>query len=222
MTSPQFMQLTLHQHLSQSESKQRAAVMLAEMRRRRSARQFSDRPVAREIIVDCVATAATAPSGANHQPWHFVIIEDAETKRRIHSAAEREEREFYERRASEGWLEDLASFATAPDKPFLEDAPFLIAVFVESSRQTATGDRRPNHYARLSVGIATGMLITAVHHAGLVCLPYTPSRMGFLNDILDQPENRRPVMILVVGHPAEDAQVPVLQRKPLESVVSFS
>jgi len=196
--------------------------MLAEMRRRRSVRQFSDRPVTREIIVDCVATAATAPSGANLQPWHYVIVESEEIKRRIRLAAEEAEHEFYERRASNGWIEDLAPLATGPDKPFLEDAPVLIAVFVESARQTAAGQRRPNYYARLSVGIATGMLITAVHHAGLVCLPYTPSRMGFLNEILDQPENRRPAMILVVGHPAEDAQVPILQKKPLESVVSFA
>ena len=169
----------------------------------------------------CLAAAGTAPSGANLQPWHFVIVESPEVKRRIRSAAEQEEREFYERRASNGWLEDLAPLATGPEKPFLEDAPFLIAVFAESGRQTATGRRRPNYYARLSVGIATGMLITAIHRAGLVCLPYTPSRMDFLNEILEQPESRRPVMILVVGHPAEDAQVPVLQKKPLERVLSF-
>ncbi len=222
MASPQFVPLTLHRHLSESDMRRRAAAMLAEMRRRRSVRQFSDRPVTREIIVDCVATAATAPSGANLQPWHYVIVESEEIKRRIRLAAEEAEHEFYERRASNGWIEDLAPLATGPDKPFLEDAPVLIAVFVESARQTAAGQRRPNYYARLSVGIATGMLITAVHHAGLVCLPYTPSRMGFLNEILDQPENRRPAMILVVGHPAEDAQVPILQKKPLESVVSFA
>ena len=222
MASPQFVPLTLHRHLSESDMRRRAAAMLAEMRRRRSVRQFSDRPVTREIIVDCVATAATGPSGANLQPWHYVIVESEEIKRRIRLAAEEAEHEFYERRASNGWIEDLAPLATGPDKPFLEDAPVLIAVFVESARQTAAGQRRPNYYARLSVGIATGMLITAVHHAGLVCLPYTPSRMGFLNEILDQPENRRPAMILVVGHPAEDAQVPILQKKPLESVVSFA
>lgn len=222
MAAPRFTPLTLHRHLSESDMRQRAAALLAEMRRRRSVRQFSDRPVAREIIIDCVATAATSPSGANLQPWHFVIVESAETKRRIRSAAEEVEREFYKRNASNGWVEDLAPLATDPDKPFLEDAPFLIAVFVESARQTAAGPQRPNYYARLSVGIATGMLITAVHHAGLVSLPYTPSRMGFLNEILDQPENHRPVMILVVGHPAAGAQVPVLPKKPLESVVSFA
>ncbi|MBC8873194.1 MAG: nitroreductase family protein [Planctomycetes bacterium] len=222
MDSPQFTPLTLHQQLSESDMRQRAAAFLAEMRRRRSVRQFSNRPVAREIIVDCVATAATAPSGANLQPWHFVIVESPDVKRRIRSVAEREERKFYETRAPDGWLDDLTPLATGPDKPFLEDAPFLVAVFVESSRQTATGERRPNYYARLSVGIAVGMLITAVHYAGLVCLAYTPSRMGFLNEVLDQPDDRRLAMILVVGHPAEDAQVPVLERKPLDSVVSFA
>jgi nitroreductase len=220
MASPGFVPLSEHRFVSDSDLDQRSAEFLAKMRRRRSVRQFSDRSVPRDVVVNCVATAATAPSGANLQPWHFVIVESPEAKRRIRSAAEQEEREFYESRASDQWLDDLAPLGTGPDKPFLEDAPFLVAVFVEGSRHTTEGTRRPNYYARLSVGIALGMLITAVHQTGLVCLPYTPVRMGFLNEILSQPDDRRPMTILVVGHPAEDAEVPVLRRKPLEAIMS--
>jgi nitroreductase len=221
MTSSDFISLTEYNRLPESEMARRAAEFLAEMKRRRSVRQFSERPVPSGVVADCVATAATAPSGANMQPWHFVVVESNDVKRRIRAAAEREERGFYQSRAPDQWLEDLAPLATGPDKPFLETAPVLIALFAERETLTQTGEMRKTYYTLQSVHIALGMLIAAVHHAGLVCLPYTPSRTDFLSEILNQPAYRRPTTILVVGYPADDAQVPALDRKPLDKVVSF-
>jgi len=201
---------------------ERAAEFLAEMRRRRSVRAFSDRAVPREAVRDCVAAAATAPSGANLQPWHFAVVESPALKRQIRAAAEREEQAFYDSRAPRQWLADLAPLGTGPDKPFLETAPYLIAVFVETTSRTPEGALRKNYYASTSTGIAIGILITALHHAGLACLPYTPSRLGFLNSLLGRPENERPMLILVTGYAAEDARVPALERKPLDDVMTFA
>ncbi|MGQ9501928.1 MAG: nitroreductase family protein [Anaerolineae bacterium] len=200
---------------------ERAAAFYAEMKRRRSVRDFSARPVAREIIEDCLRAAGTAPSGANLQPWHFVVVSDAETKRRIREAAEVAEREFYGRRAPPEWREVLEPLGTDEHKPFLETAPYLIVVFVKSYERKPDGQIVKYYYALESVAIATGILITALHHAGLATLTHTPSPMGFLNQILKRPANERPMLILVVGYPAEGATVPVLQRKTLDEIATF-
>lgn len=184
------------------------------MRKRRTIRDFSPAPVSRETIEWCVSAAATAPSGANKQPWRFVCVQDAEVKRKIRLAAEEEEREFYSRRASERWLEDLAPLGTDENKAFLEIAPWLIVVF-----KLARGDdASPVYYNTESVGLASGMLLAAIHHAGLASVTHTPSPMKFLVEVLDRPDNERPFLLIPVGYPAEDAQVPkkALSRKPLD------
>jgi nitroreductase len=173
------------------------------------------------VIEDCLRAAGTAPSGANLQPWHFVVVRDAQVKQRIREAAEAEERAFYEGRAPDEWLEALAPLGTDASKPFLETAPVLIAVFGERYGVAADGRRLKRYYVDESVGLATGLLITALHHAGLVTLTHTPSPMGFLRDILGRPRNERPFLLLVVGYPAPDAQVPDIGRKPLEEIATF-
>jgi nitroreductase len=177
--------------------------------------------VPREIIESCVRAAGTAPSGANRQPWHFVVVTDPVLKRRIREAAEIEEREFYSHRAPPEWLDALAPLGTGPEKPFLETAPVLIAIFVESYGRLPDGRKIKNYYAIESVGIATGILITALHHAGLAMLTHTPSPMSFLNDLLDRPSNERPFLLLVVGFPADGVRVPDIARKDLGDIVSF-
>ncbi len=203
------------------EMRQRAAAFYAEMRRRRSVRSFSDRCFPREIIEDCLRAAGTAPSGANLQPWHFVVISDPEVKRRIREAAEAAEREFYGRRAPPEWREVLEPLGTDEHKPFLEVAPYLIAVFVKSYERRPDGQIVKYYYALESVAIATGILITALHHAGLATLTHTPGPMGFLNQILGRPVNERPLLLLVVGYPAEGTTVPVLKRKTLDEIATF-
>jgi len=203
------------------EMARRAADFYAEVRRRRTVRHFSDRPVARAVIEDCLRAAGTAPSGAHMQPWHFVAVGAADVKRRIRAAAEEEEREFYTHRAPQDWLDALAPFGTDAHKPFLEHAPWLIAIFARSYGVAADGSRVKHYYVQESVGIATGILITALHHAGLATLTHTPSPMGFLNGILGRPVNERPFLLLVVGHPAEDAKVPDIEREPLGRIASF-
>jgi iodotyrosine deiodinase len=193
----------------------------AELRRRRTVRDFSDRPVDRAVIEQALHCAGGAPSGANLQPWHFVAVQDAGVKREIRLAAEEEERGFYAGRASAEWLEELAPLGTDAEKPFLEQAPWLIAIFTERYRVLPKGDRRANYYVPESVGIATGFLIAALHHAGLATLTHTPSPMGFLNRILGRPLNEKPFLLLVVGHPAEGAQVPVITKKPLDAISTF-
>ena len=193
----------------------------ADMRRRRTVRDFSDRAVPRDVIETALLTAGSAPSGANLQPWHFVTIGDPEVKRRIRVAAEAEEREFYERRAPAEWLTALAPLGTDPDKPFLEIAPWLIAVFMQKYGQLPDGRRVKHYYPSESTGIATGLLIAALHQAGLACLTHTPSPMGFLNDMLDRPSGERPYVLLVVGYPNAGATVPDITRKPLEDFVTF-
>jgi iodotyrosine deiodinase len=191
------------------------------MQRRRTIRDFSDRSVPREVIEHCIRAAGTAPGGANLQPWHFVAISEPKVKHEIRIAAEKEEKEFYEHRAPKAWLEALAPIGTDSRKPFLETAPWLIAVFAQPFRTLADGTRSPTYYAIESVGIATGILVTAVHSSGLVALTHTPSPMGFLNRILERPVHEKPFVLLVVGHPAENALVPDIARKSLGEISSF-
>ncbi len=220
MTDGDFVPLD-YRDFSTAEMQARAAAFHAEMKTRRTVRDFSDRPIPEGVIEDCLRTAVTAPNGANMQPWHFVVVGDPAVKQQIRAAAEAEEREFYERRASEEWLEALAPLGTDASKPFLETAPALIVVFAQSHGLGADGRKTKHYYVQESVGIATGMLITAVHHAGLISLTHTPSPMNFLNQILHRPENERPFLILVVGYPAQNAQVPAITKKPFTAVASF-
>lgn len=199
----------------------RAAEFRQQMQHRRTVRYFSDRPVPREVIEDCLLAAGTAPSGANLQPWHFVVVSDPAIKHRIRVEAEQEEHEFYTRKAPQEWLDALAPLGTDEHKPFLETAPCLIVVFAQSYGVLADGRKVKNYYVQESVGIATGMLITAVHNAGLVSLTHTPSPMGFLNEILGRPANEKPFLILVVGYPAEDAVVPDISKKSLDEISTF-
>ena len=199
----------------------RTEAFFDEMRRRRTVREFSSEAIDRKVIEACLRTAGSAPSGANLQPWHFVAVSDPETKRKIREQAEEEEREFYERRATEAWLDKLRPLGTDANKPFLETAPYLIVIFAQAFGETADGARERHYYVAESVGIATGILISAVHHAGLVSLTHTPSPMRFLNDILGRPSNERPYLILVVGHPAEGVEVPAIERKSLDDIATF-
>lgn len=220
MTEPTFEPLEHRQHPAE-EMKRRSSAFLDQVRRRRSVRQFSEKPVPREVIESCLRAAGTAPSGANLQPWHFVAVSDPTVKQQIREAAEREEREFYAGRAPNEWLDALAPLGTGPDKPFLETAPYLIVVFVEVYGLEPDGSRSKRYYPLQSAGIATGILITALDHAGLASLPYTPYRMGFLRQILGRPENERPLLIVVTGYPAHDAVVPEIDRKPLDRIATF-
>ncbi|OGO39782.1 MAG: nitroreductase [Chloroflexi bacterium RBG_16_56_8] len=221
MAEPHFVPLTSYREYPLEEMQQRAAAFCADLQRRRTVRQFSDRAVPREIIENCLRAANTAPSGANMQPWHFVVVSDPAVKRRMRVAAEAEEHEFYHKRATPEWLEALAPLGTDEHKPYLEVAPYLIAIFVQSYGVLPDGRTRKHYYAQESVGIATGMLITALHHAGLVTLTHTPSPMEFLNEILGCPANERPFLLLVVGYPAEDALVPEISKKSLADIATF-
>jgi nitroreductase len=221
MSGGQRVPLPGYRSYPEDEMRTRAEHFFDEMRRRRSVREFSSRAVPRSVIEACVRTAGTAPSGANRQPWHFVVVGDPSVKRRIREAAEREERSFYEHRAPRPWLDALAPLGTDAAKPFLETAPWLIAVFAERYGTDASGQRRDNYYVTESVGLATGLLVAALHHAGLASLTHTPSPMGFLSDILGRPANERPFLLLVTGYPAEGATVPAISRKPLEEIASF-
>jgi iodotyrosine deiodinase len=221
MSEPVFLPLSGYRLYPVEEMQQRAADFAAELQKRRSVRQFSDRPVPRAVIEDCLRTAASAPSGANMQPWHFCAISNAEVKKEIRALAEAEEQAFYRERASEEWLQALAPLGTDANKPFLETAPYLVAIFAQRYGLLPDGGRRMHYYVQESVGIATGMLIAAVHHAGLASLTHTPSPMAFLNRILKRPANEKPFLLLVVGYPAEDAVVPAIQRKPLAEVATF-
>ncbi|MBE7499764.1 MAG: nitroreductase family protein [Verrucomicrobiales bacterium] len=198
---------------------QRGREFLALMRQRRSVRSFAPDPVPRELIELAIASASTAPSGAHRQPWRFVVVGDAPTKRRLRLAAEAEERRFYEGgRAPEAWLAALAPLGTSWQKPYLEIAPWLVVVFAEHHTLTPTGQPSPNYYVKESVGMACGLFVAALHHMGLATLPHTPSPMGFLADILQRPEREKPYILFPVGHPAADASVPDLQRKALDQV----
>jgi nitroreductase len=220
-TPPAFNPLTQYREYPLAEMQQRAEQFYLDMHRRRTVRDFSERPVPWQIIEQCLLAAATAPSGANQQPWHFVVVSNPEVKRQIRLAAEAEEREFYSGRAPEEWLAALAPLGTDADKPFLEIAPYLIVIFAQNYGVTPTGDKVKHYYVSESVGIATGILITAIHQAGLVSLTHTPSPMGFLNEILQRPPNERAFLILVVGYPAAQAQVPNITKKSFDEFVTM-
>jgi len=221
MTKPLFVPFSGFCEYPPGEMGSRAAAFLAEMKRRRTVRHFSDRTVPRRIIEDCLRTANSAPSGANKQPWHFVVVEDPTVKRQIRQAAEKEGHNFYEWRAPKEWLEALAPLGTNDHKPFLETAPYLIVIFAQRHGVDAEGRNLKHYYVNESVGIATGFLITALHHAGLASLTHTPSPMRFLNEILQRPANERPYLVLVVGFPAEEAVVPALDKKGLGEISTF-
>ena len=198
-----------------------AALFYEQMSKRRSVRDFSDRPIPRSVLEHALLAAGSAPSGANMQPWHFVVVQDPTIKKQIRDAAEIEERELYDNRASDEWLQALAPLGTDANKPFLERAPALIAIFLKKVTIDEAGVKHKNYYPSESVGIATGMLITALHQAGLGTLTHTPSPMKFLTKILDRPSHERPFLLLVVGYPAVGALVPNIERLPLGKIVTF-
>lgn len=223
MTKPVLEPLSAYRSYSPEEMIERARRFYEGIRRRRSVRDFSDRPVPREVIEYALLAAGTAPSGANLQPWHFAVITAPDTKRRIREAAEEEERDFYNGRAPQEWLDALAPLGTDEHKGFLETAPVLIGIFGQRSSEGPDGRRIKNYYVPESVSIATGFLIAALHEAGLATLTHTPSPMGFLNEICRRPENEKPYILLVAGYPAEDCRVPVYGgiKKPLEKIASW-
>ena len=206
-----------HKVISEKDIILKSQRFLNEMKSRRSVRHFSDKPISLVAIKNIIMTASSAPSGANKQPWKFVIVQDVEIKRKIRIAAEKEEKEFYANRASKAWLKDLEVFETNKHKAFLEKAPYLIAVF-KISYDLRTNPPSKHYYVNESVGIACGILITAIHKAGLVTLTHTPSPMGFLQEILNRPKNEKPFLLLPVGYPAEGAEVPVISKKSFEEV----
>jgi len=221
LTRPGFVALDSFIEHPPPEMVRRAAAFRERMARRRTVREYSDRPVPREVIEECIRAAGTAPSGANHQPWHFVVVSDPEVKARIRVAAEEEERAFYHGGAPREWLDALAALGTDEHKPFLETAPYLIAIFAERYMVRPDGGKVKNYYVQESVGIATGILITGLHHAGLATLTHTPSPMNFLNEILGRPVNERPFLLLVAGYPARHARVPAITKKPLGAIATF-
>ena len=223
MNEPKMEPLAGYRRLDDAAMVARSAEFLASMRRRRTVRDYRADPVPPAVIENCLRAAGTAPSGANLQPWHFVVIADAATKREIRAAAEAEEREFYAGRASPEWLEALAPLGTDPDKPFLETAPVLIAIFAQRWGVLPDGRTRKHYYVPESVGIATGLLIAGLHHAGLATLTHTPSPMGFLNRICKRPDAEKPYLLLVVGYPADGCRVPVAGgiKKALPEFVSW-
>lgn len=204
--------------LPESEMLTRANIYNNELQKRRTVRDFSSKPVSMEIIKTCLLAAGSAPSGANKQPWKFVVVTDPMLKTKIRYAAELVEQEFYEEKAPKEWLNALTPLGTDKHKPFLEEAPVLIVIFEEKFAVLSNGEKSKNYYTHESVGIATGMLISAIHQSGLVSLTHTPSPMSFLNKILDRPATERPFLILVVGYPKEGACVPAIKRKPLEEI----
>lgn len=219
----EYIPLEGYEETSEAEMLEKARDIHETLKARRTIRDFSDKPVSRELIETCIEAAGTAPSGANHQPWHFVAINNPDIKKRIREAAEEEEREFYDRRASDEWLEALEPLGTDTQKPFLETAPWLIAVFAQKRGGVKVGMDKKNYYVTESVGLAAGMLITALHSAGLGTLTHTPAPMGFLTDICSRPKSEKPFVLLVVGYPAVDARVPkhALIKKSLSDISTF-
>ena len=209
------------QRYPEAEMLERAEQFYETHRTRRTVRDFSDETVPRKLIEDAIRSAGSAPSGANLQPWHFAVVESPEVKREIRTAAEEEEREFYENRAPREWLDALAPLGTDEHKPFLETAPYLIAVFMQKYGMLPDGRHVKHYYPMESVGIACGLLIAALHNAGLATLTHTPSPMNFLNRILKRPDNERPFLLLVAGYPAADAKVPDIERKELREISSW-
>ena len=220
---PDYIPLTGYSDVSEAGMQARAEAVLASLSARRTIREFSDKPVPRALIETCIKAAGTAPSGANHQPWHFVAISDPDTKHKIRLAAEAEEKEFYAKRASKEWLEALAPLGTDENKEFLEIAPWLIAVFAQKRGGERAGQDKKNYYVTESVGLAAGMLITALHSAGLGTLTHTPAPMGFLREICGRPISEKPFVLMVVGYPAENARVPkhALIKKSLPEISTF-
>jgi iodotyrosine deiodinase len=221
LLQPRLVSLPGYRELPLEEMRRRAGWFLETMRGRRTVRDFSGRPVPRDIIESCILTAGSAPSGVNKQPWRFVAVADPELKRRIRKAAEEEERAFYAQRAPQEWLDALAELGTDASKPFLEVAPWLIVIFAETRERRPDGTSAKNYYVNESVGIATGLLIAALHHAGLVSLTHTPSPMRFLNDLLGRPEHERPFLILVTGFPGDHARVPHITKKGIDEIARF-
>ena len=215
--------LSTYSELPPTEMAHRASAYLKHMRNRRTVRDYSDRAVQREVIEDCILAAGTAPSGANLQPWQFVVVGDPVIKHKIRIKAEIEENEFYTSKAPAEWLAALAPLGTDPHKPFLDEAPYLIVVFAKGHDVLPDGRKVKNYYANESVGIATGILITALHTAGLATLTHTPSPMGFLNKILNRPDNERPFLLLVTGYPKPGVAVPefALKKKSLAEIATF-
>ena len=211
-----------YKEYSQDEMLKRASDFYQEVKGRRTVRDYSDRKVSEEVIEKCLLAAGTAPNGANLQPWHFVVVKDQKIKNKIRVEAEKEELEFYKGgKAPQEWLDALAHLGTDEHKPFLETAPYLICIFAKSYNLKEDGSKEKNYYVQESVGIATGILITALHHAGLVTLTHTPSPMNFLNSILDRPKNERPYLILVAGYPKEGTKVPDIEKKALNEISTF-
>ena len=213
-------QKLIYNTIPESEMIERSTTFFDLMIQRRTIRDFSDRPIPIEIIENAIQTASSAPSGANKQPWHFVIVKDPVVKKEIRISAEKEEKEFYEHRAPDYWLEDLNQFGTDWHKPFLEIAPYLIVVF-KQNYDLGKSEKRKNYYVNESVGIASGFLLVALHNAGLVTLTHTPSPMGFLENILNRPDNEKAVLLIPVGYPAEDAKVPDLKKKSFKEVATI-
>lgn len=218
---PQFIPLNSFTTYQETEMLERAQNFYQEMKRRKTIREFSDKAVPQAVIETCLLTAGTAPSGANHQPWHFAVVSDPELKKKIRLEAEIEEREFYQHRAPQEWKDALAPLGTDEHKPFLETAPYLIAIFGQKATTMDDGSSVKNYYVPESVSIATGFLISALHHAGLATLTHTPSPMGFLNQLLNRPDNEKPYILLVVGYPAENCMVPNIRKKTLNEIASF-
>ena len=210
--------------MSDDEMLAEAHAFYDKMMRRHTVRDYSHRPVSRVVIEECIRAAGTAPSGANHQPWHFVAISNPEMKRRIRKEAEEEERKFYDGGAGDEWLKALEPIGTNDQKPHLEDAPWLIVIFAQRWGHFDDGERFKNYYVPESTGIATGFLLTALHHAGLVSLTHTPNPMKFLNKLLDRPDHEKPIMIVAVGHPSENAKVPKVakMKKPLDEIMTVA
>lgn len=221
MKEPDFIPLTSYEEYPPNEMLERAEAFYELIKSRRTVREFSERTVDRKVIEQCILAAGTAPNGANKQPWHFAVVSDPGIKKKIRKAAEEEEQEFYHRRAPEDWLEDLRPFGTDEHKPFLEKAPYLIGIFAQSFHLTEDGEKEKHYYVKESVGIATGMLITALHNAGLATLTHTPSPMGFLNEIMQRPSHEKPFLLLVVGYPEDGVQVPDITKKSLNEISSF-
>lgn len=221
MAESNFIPLTSYKEYSPEEMASRANEFYEMLKCRRTVREFSERPVPKEVLEKCILAAGTAPNGANKQPWHFAVVTSPEIKKKVRAAAEEEEHEFYNRRAPQDWLDDLEVFETNEHKPFLEKAPALIGIFAQSFHLNEKGDKEKHYYVKESVGIATGMLITALHNAGLATLTHTPSPMGFLTEVMQRPVHEKAFLLLVVGYPEEGVTVPKITKKPLEEISSF-
>lgn len=221
MSVAQFVPLTTYKEYDENEMIKRSEEFYKELDKRRTVREYSDKPVPKDVIINCIKAAGTAPSGANMQPWHFVAVSDPAIKRKIRIEAEIEEKEFYSGRAPQEWLDALEHLGTDEHKPFLEHAPYLIVVFSKSYEILNDGTKVKQYYVKESVGLATGNLINAIHNAGLVSLTHTPSPMNFLNEILGRPENEKPFLILVVGYPKNNVEVPDIKRKNFDQIATF-